>query len=346
MTTRVGPATPANPGLRGATAVLGGGSMSSGSYADFLGHEYLASYLPAGGGSVKLVVTGDADVADRFERSLRTVADRQDCLMVSLSAEETKAHMIDQVFFAVARQIDWDQVASAIVGTAYDDIAVPAAPGRLTVAEVAADHDLDPRELYRSVRRQLEHILLADTSLPRELRRALLRLAQAHLGSGDVHPDEARVVHGWLTGEPVGLRELREVMIYTRIGRHNARTMLTCLGRLLLRAGRSGLILHLDLTRLAEARRPPVPERSGIYYSNAAVLDSYELLRQLIDATDDLAGILVVAVVPPDLVSDEKRGLPSYAALQLRVADEVRDRRRTNPFASLVRLDVRLEAVR
>ena len=69
-------------------------------------------------------------------------------------------------------------------------------------------------------------------------------------------------------------------------------------------------------------------------------------MNERFDATDDLAGILVVAVVPPDLVSDEKRGLPSYAALQLRVADEVRDRRRTNPFASLVRLDVRLEAVR
>jgi hypothetical protein len=320
--------------------------MSSDSYADFLGREYLASYLPAGGGSVKLVVTGDADVADRFERSLQAVADRDHALMVSLSAETTKVHMIDQVFFAVARQINWDQVAVAIVNTAYDNIAVPASPGRLTVAEVAADHDLDPRELYRSVRRALEHILLTDTTLPRELRRGLLRLAQAHLGSGDVNSAEAFVVHGWLTGERVGLRELRDAMIYARIGRHNARTMLTSVGRLLLRAGYGGLVLHCDLTRLAEARRPPVPERTGIYYSKAAVLDAYELLRQLIDATDDLAGMLVIAVVPPELVSDEKRGLPAYAALQLRVADEVRDRRRTNPYASLVRLDVRLEAVR
>ena len=336
MTTRVGPAS----------AVLGGGSMSAGSYADFLGEEYLASYLPAGGGSVKIVVAGDADVADRFEQSLRAVADRQDAVMVHLSAETTKAHMIDQVFFAVARQIEWDQIAVAIVSTAFDKIAVPAAPDRLTVAEVAADQDLDPRELYRSVRRQLEHILLTDTSLPRELRRALLRLAQAHLGSGDVYPAEAHVIQGWLTGERVGLRELRDAMIYARIGRHNARTMLTSIGRLLQRGGHGGLVLHFDLTRLAEARRPPVPERTGIYYSKAAVLDAYELLRQLIDATDDLVGMLVVAVLPPDLVSDEKRGLPSYAALQLRVADEVRDRRRTNPFASLVRLDVRLEAVR
>lgn len=320
--------------------------MSSGAYADFLGEEYLDSYLPAGGGSVKLVVTGDADVADRFERSLRITADQRDALMVSLSAETTKAHMVDQVFYAVARQVDWDQVAVAIVSAAYDDIAVPAVPGRLSVAEVAADQDLDPRELYRSMRRQLERALLADTSLPRELRRALLRLAQAQLGSGDINPAETRVVLDWLTGERVGLRELRDAMIYARIGRNNARTMLTSVGRLLLRAGHGGLVLHIDLTRLAESRRPPVPERTGIYYSKAAVLDAYELLRQLIDATDDLVGMLVVAVVPPELLNDERRGLPSYAALQLRVADEVRDRRRTNPFASLVRLEVRLEAVR
>jgi len=329
-----------------AGAVLGGGVMGSDAYATFLGEEYLSSYLPAGGGSVKVVVTGDADVADRFERSLRAVADRHECLMVCLSAETTKAHMVDQVFFAVARQIDWEQIAAAIVGAAYDDIAVPASTGRLSVAEVAAEHDLDPRELYRSVRRQLERTLLTDTSLPRELRRALLRLAQARLGSNDVSPAEANVVLGWLTGEPVGLRELREAMIYARVGRHNARTLLTSVGRLLLRTGHHGLVVNLNLTRLAEARRPALPERTGIYYSRAAVLDAYELLRQLIDATEDLSGMLVLAVVPPDLVSDEKRGLPSYAALQLRVADEVRDRRRPNPFASLVRLDVRLEAVR
>lgn len=327
-------------------AVLGGGVMRADAYAAFLADEYLASYVPAGGGSVKVAVVGDADVADRFQRSLDAAADELECLAVHVSAETTRAHMVDQVFFAVSRQVNWERVAAAVVRSAYDDIALPASPDRLTVAEVAADHDVDARELYRSVRRQLEHTLLADTSLPRELRRALLRLAQAHLGSGDVHPDEAGVVLGWLRGDRVGLRELRGAMIYARIGRHNARTMLTSVGRLLLRAGYGGLVLHLDLTRLAEARRPALAERTGTYYSKAAVLDAYELLRQLIDATDDLVGTLVVAVVPPELVSDEGRGLPAYTALQLRVADEVRDRRRPNPFASLVRLEVRLEAVR
>lgn len=328
------------------TAVRGGGTISAQAYATFLGQEYLAWYLPHGGASVKVAVTGDAEVADRFEHALRVEAEQHECVLVSLSAETTKVHLIDQVFFAVAAAIDWHSVAAAVVRTAYDDIGVPATRERVTVAEVAAHHDVNPAELYRSVRRQLERTLLTDTTLPRELRRALLRLAQNQLGSGDVDSDEARVVLGWLTGEPVGLRELREALIYARIGRHNARSLLTSVGRLLLRAGYGGLVIHLDLARLAEARRPPIPERAGNYYSKAAVLDAYELLRQLIDGTDELSGVLVLAVVPPELVSDEKRGLPSYAALQLRVSDEVRDLRRANPFASLVRLDVRLEAVR
>jgi hypothetical protein len=121
--------------------------------------------------------------------------------------------------------------------------------------------------------------------------------------------------------------------------------MLTSTAALLLAAGHGGLIVHIDYARLAEARRPPAEARSGCYYSKAAVLDAYEVLRQFIDATDELRGVLVLGVVPPELMTDESRGLPAYTALQLRVADEVRDRRRANPFAALVRLEVRLEAV-
>jgi hypothetical protein len=335
MTVRIGPVT----------GVLGGAVLGVDDYVAFLGAEYLESYLPLGGGSVKVAVAGDADVADRFADALQVVADQERCHMVSVSAETTRMHMVDQVFFAVAREIDWKQIATAVVTAAYDAIALPASSGRLTVAEVAMDNDVNPRELYRSVRRQLERTVLTDNRLPVELRRALLRLAQAELGSGDVDHSEARVVLDWLTGAPVTLRDLRGAMIYARIARHNAKAMLSSLGHLLQLTGSSGLVVHLDLARLAESRRPALPERTGIYYSKMAVLDTYELVRQLIDGVVDLVGILVVVVVPPELVSDERRGLPSYTALQMRVSDEVRDRRRANPFASLVRLDVRLEAV-
>lgn len=326
------------------TGVLGGGSLTVPEWTDFLAREYLADYLPAGGAAVKVAVVGSEDTASRFARGLAAAADRAECLHVSVSAADVKLSQIDAVFFAVARELDWDALAGAVVRRAYDAIAFPAGDG-LTVAEVAAEHDVDSRELYRSVRRQLEQTLLGDPALSRELRRAVLRLAQGRLGGGDLQPAEHDAVLAWLRGEPTSLATLRPLLISARIGRTNARPMLASLTRLLLGAGWGGLVLHLDATRLAESRRPPVEQRSGVYYSKAAVLDAFEVLRQLIDATDELRGMLVVAVLPPELVTDEGRGLPAYTALQLRVADEVRDRRRANPFAALVRLEVRLEAV-
>lgn len=324
-------------------AVLGGGPMNAEDYARFLGAEYLHGYVPAGGASVKLAVVGDDDVAHRFRLALADAATEAGAHHVHVAAEDTRVHLIDQLFLAVSAQVDWSGIGRAVLAAAYDAAGMPAEPGRLTVADVAARYDLDARELFRSVRRELERSVLDDPTLAREMRRAVLRLAQAEMSDADAAP--AQAVLGWLRGEKVPARELKEALIFGRVARHNARALLASLGRLLLRTSGAGLVVHLDMRRLAEARRPPLEHRSGIYYSKAAVLDAYELLRQLIDATDELAGILVVAVVPGELVTDEMRGLPAYSALQLRVADEVRDRRRPNPFASLVRLEVRLEAL-
>ena len=326
------------------SGVLGGGSLAVPEWTAFLAEEYLAGYLPAGGAAVKVAVAGSEDTASRFTRALGAAADTSGCLFVSVSAAQTRLSQIDALFFAVARELDWDALAASFVRRAYDAIAFPAGKS-LIVAKVAVEHDVDAPELYRSVRRQLERTLLGDLALTRELRRAVLRLAQGQLSATELQADEHDAVLGWLRGEPTSMARLRPLLISARIGRSNARPMLASLARLLLAAGWRGLVLHLDCARLAESRRPPVEQRSGVYYSKAAVLDAFEVLRQLIDATDELRGVLVVAVLPPELVTDEGRGLPAYAALHLRVADEVRDRRRANPFAALVRLEVRLEAV-
>lgn len=71
------------------------------------------------------------------------------------------------------------------------------------------------------------------------------------------------------------------------------------------------------------------------------VLDAYELLRQFIDGTDEMEGLLVIVLASKDFLNDDKRGLRGYDALKLRIWDEVRDRQRQNPLASLVRLSNR-----
>lgn len=336
----------------------GGGVHHVENYLDFIAEEYLRTYIALGGSALRLLVTGDEHVAKRFGGGL---AER--CkptgpagspkaggfVHVTVDSAATRVHLMDQLFFAVAAQVDWMALAATVLGDAYRVAGFPAAGPDVTdleVAAVAAYHEIDAAELYRSVRRALEQAILSDNDLAHEFRVAMYRLCQALMGYGDVTAADRAAVLGWLHGEKVPAAQLRSLLLYSKIARHNARSMLTSLTRWVRRAGRTGTVLLIDLQRVAVIRRPPADERDGFYYSKAATLDAYELLRQLIDATDDLVGLLVAVMLPPELVTDDTRGLPAYSALHLRVADEVRDRNRPNPYAALIRLDVRLEAVR
>jgi hypothetical protein len=115
--------------------------------------------------------------------------------------------------------------------------------------------------------------------------------------------------------------------------------MLFSLAHWLTLAGRSGLLLVLDVARYAEAIRPH-QRGEGNYYSTAAAMDLYELSRELIDATDEAHACCVCVLVGPDFLQDDRRGVRSYQALYFRIWDEVYDRNRENPFFSLTRIAV------
>jgi hypothetical protein len=315
-------------------------ALSLGSYLEFLSKEYLGDFIRHGGASVKFLVSPDPTAIDRAHAGLAEAASAEGYVYAQIDAAVTKVHQIDQLFFALARQVDWEALAARFVRAAYDAVSfpVPDEPGELRVAAAAARHGVDHRELYRSVRRYLEAQILGDQAMVHEFRLAMLRICQAHLDAGDLDHAERDAVLDWLRGDLRQVSRVRSSLIYTRVARHNARHLLLSAAHWLVRTGHVGLVLDLDIGRMLVSRRPPADEREGLYYSKAMVIDGYEVLRQLVDATDDLAATLVVVVAPLDFVTDETRGLTSYTALQLRVADEVRDRRRVNPFAALVRL--------
>lgn len=325
----------------------GGIGLGPEEYAEFVSKEYLGDYVRSGGAAVRFLVAGSDEVAVRWHRSLADVADAEGYLCVGVDAADTRVHMIDQLFAAVARQVDWRDLARRQVHAGWEEIGLPpAASDALTVASVAQHHEVAAPEAARSMRRFLEATLLRDPGLDREFRLAVLRLCQGELGTGDVLDTERDAVLAWLRVEPVAMRSLKSASLHGRVARHNARSLLVSLAAWRARVTGSGIVLDVDLSRLAVARRPPLEQRTGFYYTKAAVLDSYEVLRQLVDATDNLRGAFVAVTVPPELVTDETRGLPAYSALHLRVVDEIRDRRRANPFAALIRLETRLEVVR
>lgn len=331
--------------LHGSGLPLGGTGLTCAGYLDILAGEYLAEYISAGGAAVRFVVAGSEEVARRWHGGLSDISRRHGCLYVDIDAATTKIAMIDQIYADVARRVDWDALVRATLSQGWSAVGLPADTA-VTVAAVAAAHGVDGREAARSIRRQLETTLLGNVGLAREFRLAILRLCQAELGSGDVNEAERAAVLAWLRVEPVALPALRSASIHARVGQHNARALLLSLAAWRHEVTGGGLVLDVDWTRLAVARRPPVEQRSGLYYTKAAIMDAYEVLRQLIDAVDTLRGVLVTVRLPPELVTDDVRGLPAYSALQLRIVDEVRDKRRANPYAALVRLETRLEVVR
>ena len=98
------------------------------------------------------------------------------------------------------------------------------------------------------------------------------------------------------------------------------------------------LPILLDITRYLISTRSKNPD-DGFFYSGPALLDAYEVLRQFIDGTDEMECCLIVVLASKEFLDlDDRRGLRRYEALKLRIWDEVRDRQRQNPLASLVRL--------
>ncbi|RJP17728.1 MAG: hypothetical protein C4520_15700, partial [Candidatus Abyssobacteria bacterium SURF_5] len=96
---------------------------------------------------------------------------------------------------------------------------------------------------------------------------------------------------------------------------------------------------ELDISRYLVSKRPRVPDGT-LYYSPSATVDVYELLRQFIDGTDEVDGLLVVVIAPIEFMNDERRGLNRYLALKLRISNEVQDQQMQNPLAALNRLSI------
>ncbi len=248
--------------------------------------------------------------------------------------------MVDAIFFAVARQIDWDHLAGSVVRRLLERHGFLAPPEgeRLEYGVIADLNQYDESELRRDVRLMLTSQVLRDYAMAQEFRIAMLRLCQAQLEGAEEQAAEARAIKEWLRGELRTITALKPALIFQRIARHNARDMLVSLAHWLRLAGRQGLVLTLDIDRYLTDRWPANRDGSSLYHTTTAVLDAYEVLRQFVDATDEMEGCLIAVISPPAFLEDPKRGLHRYDPLKLRIWDEVRDRHRANPMASLVRL--------
>lgn len=322
-------------------------SVELGEWVGLLRREYLGGFIEGGGAAVKIAVAPSAStcgVAQAVEEAARAGGS----IVVRVDSARTRAHMMDQVFHAIARQIDWDGLARRRLTALLAGNGILAEPAMLHDLEaVAVANGRHRRDLLNEVNRLIENMVLRDYALSREFRTAMAMLCWGIVNPQNISPTSSEVIVRWLRGERAALGALKKVQIYGRLGRHNARLMLASLARWAHDSGAPGLVLVLELDAVVTPQAPGAMTSNAVgemvpavRYTRATLLDVYEVLRGFIDDTDEAAHLLIVGVAGPGLLDDPKRSVDNYTALKMRIVDEVHDRTRDNPLNAMVQLAV------
>jgi hypothetical protein len=307
-------------------------------WLDVIRQEYLDDLVRVGGAAVKVAVTADEPARHRLRDELRRLGEASGYRVAVVDAAETRIQIIDRVFHAVASQMPWEETARAFLARTVTDhgYQLPTDPHNLTLAALAEVNDVPERRLHTSITDSLWRALFRDYAMSQEFRLAMVRLCRAQLYPDD-EPAVTEAVMAWLRGELRRISEVKRALIFQRIARHNGRHLLASLAHWLRVTGSSGLLLILDIAR-CPLTVPREQRDDGVYYSRPATFDAYEMLRQLIDGTDDVDGLFVAVLAGREFTTDLRRSYVQYPALHYRLADEVHDQYRPNPLAALVRI--------
>ena len=300
--------------------------------------EYLHDFIRNGGAAVKFVIPGEGVEQAGIRAGLQQIVKEEGFLFAFVDAATTKIHLIDQLFFEVAKQVDWPGFAHTFLRRSLEaHYKLPETRQDFNLKTISDLNGYEERDMRPLINKRLRDSLFRDYSMTQEFRIAMLRLCRAQLDPAEVNPELCNSIVEWLQGKLHLISALKPALIFRKIGRHNARHLLLSLAHWLQVAGMGGLVLVLDISRYTQ-EKPKEPDGAN-YYSKSAALDCYEVLRQFIDGTDESEFLFTVALAPPQFLDpDCRRGVYEYDALKLRIWDEVYDRFRANPLSSLVRL--------
>ena len=310
---------------------------------DWLQHvdsEYLSTFVKEGGSSIKFAVTQD-DLKPKLYEAIEAKCQELEQLIVKLDAAETRVHMPQDIFFEIARQVDWRLLARRLIlrlaeGIGYGVNTID--PGETTnIFEAMGDANrLEAQSVLRELRPELEGKVAKEYRMAKDFRVAMTHLCLCE----NLRPNQeygGQPLVNWLTGTNTKVSSVKSFSINTGINRTTARHFIESALFWFRHAGYAGTVILLDNSRITLS---PNPKDGFRYYTKAMVIDHYEILREFVDGIGRLAGTLLMIVTNNAFLNEDarSRGFGVYPALQTRVMDDVRDKNLVNPIASLVRL--------
>ena len=302
--------------------------------------EYLSSFVPEGGASVKFAVTPE-ELKSGLYTNVKARCRDMDYLFVQLDACEMRAHMPQDFFFRLAQQVDWRLLARRIIlrlaaEQGYKVCRIDACGSENVFDAIARANGLESQFVLGDIRPRIQNRVFRNREMAKDFRVCMSHLCLNEDTRGEY---TGQPLLDWLTGNNTRVSSVRPYSIYTTINRTTARYFIESALFWIRYVGYAGTVILFDNSRVTVARNP----KDGLrYYTRPMAMEHYELLREFIDSVDRLTGTLMVIVTNRDFLDDStgrgSRGYGIYQALLTRVIDDVRDRNLVNPVASLVRL--------
>ena len=289
--------------------------------------NYFAEFVPGGGAAVKVVSARD-DLRPKLEREIRDAASVSGFAFASVRAERgERLHLVQWLFWAIAKQLPWDEAARRYARLVVESAGYEFDPSYRTVAALAEANGLDVVQMDKPIARALRTLILQNPKYSRNVKRAILALVSGAIDIDGMGKIKLAVAQAWFKGQPVELKRLKEYHISNRIARNNARNLLYEVSAWFAEAGYAGVAVYCDISDFL-----------GPTMTKGQTLDFYEIVRQLIDNVGLASNLFVLFATAPNFTTNEKRGIRSYDALGIRLADDYYDTEHPNPLAPLVEL--------
>lgn len=304
-----------------------------------LGEEYLGSFIREGGAAMKFAIVPDRGTRAKLITKLQAIARTNGFAFALVDGRNARIHQMDQIFFSVAAQVDWNDLALRTLANLAADAGyqTPDTPAGSFLERLAMTNGIEPALVKMELQRKLGVSVFRHAGMAKDFRIALMQLCMGELAGGNEREVIHQTITDWLTGRNKAISAVKPYQIFNRIIRTNARHHMESLLQALRLAGYAGLSLVLDISRLFETGRSW--DDGSLRYSKAMVLDAYEVLRQFLDSTERFPGLFSAVLAPDSLLDEEHdRSVEIYSALKYRIYDEVRDRHIPNPMASLLRI--------
>lgn len=317
-------------------------TISLSKWLQVIDQEYLSDFVREGGASLKVAVTSD-EMRPELTAALAAKSKERNYIFLEFDAAKGRAHMPQDIFFAMANQIDWRmfarrQVLQMAAQRGLAVAGVDATNADNVYQSIGQANGIDRNAVFRDLRPFFESEMVNNSKMAKDFRVAMAQLC-IHENMADPGYYQAEPLLDWLTGANTRLGNVRHFSVYTPINRNTARYFIESAFYWISHLGYAGTVMPFDISRVTVAKRPKDGSR---YYTRTMAMEHYELLREFIDDADQLTSALLLVFATQEFLGDatdrRSRGYGIYQALQTRIMDDVRDRNLVNPVAALVRL--------